>query len=291
MQEINATLEEEIMERQKAQDELIANRDFLLASEAKLKHYAFELERTNKELQNFANIVAHDFRAPMVNLKGFSQELGYSLSDLKEIMQSMLVHLPAKDRKKAEGLIEQDVPDALQFIHSSVDRLDRMVAALLKLAREGRREMIFKQVDCGELVNSILHSFEHQITQKGIRVKVGPMPTINTDRLAMEQIMGNLLDNAIKYLQPDRPGEINISCTASDEEYLFSVADNGRGITAEDQEKVFEIFRRAGKQDVPGEGMGLAYVKTLIRHLGGNVWCESELGVGTKMNFTVPKTI
>ncbi len=289
LQEINATLEEEIVERQQSQEELRVSRDALMVSKAKLKQYAAELEKTNRELQNFANIVAHDFRAPLVNLKGFSRELDYSLNELRQIFHNVVKHLPEQDKMKVEEVIAKDVPDALQFIHSSVDRLDRMIAALLKLAREGRREMIYKQVDCGELINGILQSFDHQIAQKGIQVEVGPMPIIETDYLAMEQIIGNLLDNAIKYLDPGRPGKISIFCTDNDNEYLFSVQDNGQGISIEDQEKVFEIFRRVGKPDVPGEGMGLAYVQALIRHMGGKVWCESEPGVGTKMNFVIPK--
>ena len=289
LQDVNATLEEEIMERQAAQEALIASRDSLLVSEAHLKRHTTELVETNKELKSFVNIVAHDFRAPMVNLKGFSNELTYALTDVKQIVQEALVHLPEQSQGKAEELIERDIPDALQFIHSSVDRLDRMVATLLKLAREGRREMIYKQVDCKELVNIILRTFDHQIAQKGIQITVGPLPTIETDHLAMEQIISNLLDNAIKYLEPGRPGKISLSCADNGDEYQFKVEDNGRGICIQDQEKVFEIFRRVGNQDVPGEGMGLAYVRTLVRQLGGKVWCESEQSVGAAIFFAIPK--
>lgn len=289
LQEINAMLEEEITERNTVEQTLRGNRDALLLSEAKLKHYIAEMELSNKEMQNFANIIAHDFRAPIVNLRGFSQELEYSLVNLQQIIKDVVMHLPAEDQKKADELLKEDVPEALRFIHSSVDRLDRMVAALLKLAREGRRELVFEPIDCNKLISVILQSFDHQILQKGIQVTVGSMPVIETDHLALEQIIGNLLDNAIKYLEPGRPGKINIFCVENSDEYLFCVQDNGRGISNEDQEKVFEIFRRAGKSDVPGEGMGLAYIRTLTRNLGGRVWCESEVGVGTKMNFTLPK--
>ncbi|BBB90543.1 MAG TPA: MASE3 domain-containing protein [Methylomusa anaerophila] len=289
LQDINAALEEEIAERQAIQEALLASRDALLDSEAQLKHYAAEMAETNKELKNFANIVAHDFRTPMVNMKGFSRELGYALTELKQIINGEMPHLPEESRRKLDALLEKDVPDALQFIHSSVDRLDRMLAALLKLAREGRREIINTEVDMGKLLNGVLRSFEHQITQKGIQIEVGPLPIIQTDYLAMEQIISNLLDNAIKYMKPDRPGKIAVFCTDNNDEYLFNFQDNGRGMAAEDCEKIFELFRRAGKQDVPGEGMGLTYVRTLIRQMGGKVWCESEPGVGTQIKFTLPK--
>ncbi|BBB92010.1 MAG TPA: ATP-binding protein [Methylomusa anaerophila] len=290
LQNINAMLEEEIMERQAAQEALVRSRDSLITRETQLRHYAAELVNTNKELRDFANIVAHDFRTPMVNLKGFSQELDHSLADLKQILKDQVLHFPEKFRRQVNELLDRDVPEALTYIHSSVDRLDRMVAALLRLARLGRREMIYHEVDIGKLINTVLQSFYHQIEKKNIHIEIGPMPQIETDHLAIEQIMANLLDNAIKYLASDRRGEISVACTDNGSEYMFSVKDNGRGIAAADREKIFEIFRRSGTQDLPGEGMGLAYVRTLIRHLGGRLWCESELGIGTKMNFTVPKS-
>jgi signal transduction histidine kinase len=86
-----------------------------------------------------------------------------------------------------------------------------------------------------------------------------------------------------------RTGEIGIYSVDNGVEYQFIVQDNGRGISPADCEKIFEIFHRAGNQNLPGEGMGLAFVKTLLRQLSGRVWCESTLGAGTKINFTVPK--
>ncbi|MDR3592576.1 MAG: cache domain-containing protein [Negativicutes bacterium] len=258
-------------------------------SQERLKHYAADLEEANKELKSFASIVAHDFRTPMVNLKGFSQELRYSLDELKEIIEAESASLLPAARERLDALFKGDLPDALRFIDSSVDRLDRMVNVLLNLAREGRREMIYRKVDVGELVAGLLRSFDHQLARNGIEVQIEPLPFIDTDQAAMEQIIGNLLDNAIKYLEPGRPGKIAVSCRVSGDEYLFSIQDNGRGIATEDLEKVFEIFRRAGRQDVPGDGLGLAFVRTLVRRMGGRIWCQSQLGVGTVMHFTVPK--
>ena len=115
------------------------------------------------------------------------------------------------------------------------------------------------------------------------------MPIIRSDPLALEQIFSNLMDNAVKYLDPSRPGKISITAISTENEYLFSIRDNGRGIAEEDLSKIFDLFRRVGKQDVPGDGMGLAYIRTILRQLGGGVWCESKLGVGTTMFFTVPQ--
>lgn len=104
----------------------------------------------------------------------------------------------------------------------------------------------------------------------------------------MEQLFGNLLDNAIKYLDPGRPGAIAVSAERSETKTVFHIRDNGRGMAKEDISKTFELFRRVGTQDVPGEGMGLAYVKTIVRLMGGRIWCESEPGQGTTVSFSLP---
>jgi len=137
------------------------------------------------------------------------------------------------------------------------------------------------------LVQASLESLAHQIEERQVEVTVGPLPEVVADRTSMEQIMGNLLGNAVKYLEPDRPGEIEITAERGPNETTFHTRDNGRGIAAEDMDKVFAPFRRVGRQDVPGEGMGLPYVQALVRRHGGRIWCESELGVGTTFSFTI----
>lgn len=110
------------------------------------------------------------------------------------------------------------------------------------------------------------------------------MPTLHCDRLALEQIFGNLLDNATKYLDPVRPGALRIEAEQLGSDQLIHIHDNGRGIAAENMVKVFAPFRRAGKIDSQGEGMGLAYVCTL----GGRISCSSSFGVGTTFTLTLP---
>ena len=266
---------------------LLATEKMMQANEVQMKFFADELAATNIELKAFAYIIAHDFRTPMVNLKGYSRELGDAMADLAQIIGDPVLGLPENSRIKAKRLLETDMPEAMGFIDSSVDRLSRMVDALLKLARLGRRELHRREVDLGKLVAGAIDSFGPQIEQLGAAVSVGPLPQIETDQLAMEQIFGNLLDNAVKFLDPERRGEIAVSCAVEGDDYIFCVEDNGRSIAAADLEKIFDLFKRAGKQDVPGEGMGLAYVRTLVRQLGGKVWCESTPDVGTKMCFMV----
>jgi len=119
----------------------------------------------------------------------------------------------------------------------------------------------------------------------------GRMPTIVSDRLALEQVFGNLLDNAIKYLSADRPGRITVSSKSQPGWISVEMADNGRGIAAADHERIFDLFRRAGIQDKAGEGIGLAHVRALVRRLGGDVTVESEIGQGSRFTVSLPRTL
>lgn len=257
-------------------------------AEEQLKRYADELKQANEEMKNFAYIVSHDLRAPLVSIKGFAGELNYALKALDGVVEIGLPHLNDKDRTNAENVYKKDVPQAIEFINSSVSRMDGLIAAVLSLSRLGHRELKPEPVDMTSLARSILKSLAHQLGKNNVNVSVAELPLITADRLSMEQVMGNILDNALKYLEPGRDGEIVITAEMGAEETTFHIRDNGRGIAKEDMHKVFEIFRRAGKQDVPGEGMGLAYVKTLIRRHGGRIWCESEPGKGSVFSFTSP---
>jgi len=138
------------------------------------------------------------------------------------------------------------------------------------------------------LVKETLKTLAHQIEQRQVKITVAPLPKIMADRLAMEQITSNILTNAIIYLDPIRPGEIEVTAECRAKETTFHIRDNGQGIAKESLPKVFEPFRRFGQPDVPGEGMGLAYVQALVRRHSGLIWCQSEVGVGTTFSFTIP---
>jgi len=122
-------------------------------------------------------------------------------------------------------------------------------------------------------------------------VTAADLPQVTADRTALEQIFGNLLANALLYLVPGRPGRIEVGGTRGKSETTFWVRDNGRGIAAEDADKVFAPFRRAGKQDVPGEGMGLSYVHTMVRQHGGRIWFESMPDMGATFFFTLTNSL
>ena len=108
--------------------------------------------------------------------------------------------------------------------------------------------------------------------------------------MAIEQILSNLIENASKYLQPGRPGEIRVSAEQRRDRVIVSVADNGRGIDPRDHQRIFDLFRRSGQQDQPGEGIGLAHVRALAYRLGGTIDVESQLGQGSTFRLNLPAT-
>jgi signal transduction histidine kinase len=191
----------------------------------------------------------------------------------------------------AADALRVDIPEALEFISNAVDRMDRLIAAILNLSRMGYRELEPERLNTGHLVYGTLETLAYQINRHQVTVTVGDLPEIIADRVAMEQIFANLLTNAVNYLDPERPGVIRVTGERLSDETVFRVQDNGIGMPAEDLERIFQVFQRAGALNVPGEGMGLAYVRTLVRRHGGRIWCESEPGNGSTFVFTVADQI
>ena len=241
-----------------------------------------DLTLANDEIQRFAYIVSHDLRSPLVNIMGFTSELEQAAHTLTSLAQT--AEWPAQAKEAAN----EDIPEALRFIKASTSKMDRLINAILKLSREGRRTLASEDLDMGVLIDDLVASMRHQAKTKDVEVTIGPMPHLQADRIAVEQIFGNVVDNALKYLKTDRPGRIAITAATADSQISFRIADNGRGIAARDFERIFELFRRAGDQNVPGEGIGLAHVRALVRRLGGGIECESEVDCGTTFTITLP---
>lgn len=243
-----------------------------------------ELRQANEEIQNFAYVVSHDLRAPLVNIMGFTSELEVMRKDLLDHNRAERV---AEDTDPEDAL-GRDFDEALHFIKSSIARMDRLIKAILKLTREGRREFNLEQIDMTELVGSIADGLGYQAQVSGASIDMEPLPPFLGDRLALEQIFGNLLENALKYLRDDTPGQIRVTGHSTPAELIYEIADNGRGIEDKDLARIFDIFRRSGPQDRPGEGIGLTHVKTLVRRLGGTISVHSKPGQGSTFVVTLP---
>jgi len=248
-------------------------------------------EQLVRELKEFSNAVSHDLRSPLVNLMGFSREIEAALAVIRPVIDEALAASDEKRKKALTAAFYQDLPEAVEYIKTAVASMERLTEAILKLSRLERRELRLERLDMNAIARDTLKSLGHQIKARGIRLSVGNLPETAADRVAVEQIFSNLIGNAVNYLDPGRAGEIEIGGEGRPDENVFFVRDNGRGIKACDVEKVFNLFERLGTDSVAGEGMGLAYVRALVRRHGGDVFCESEVGVGSKFTFSISKRI
>ncbi len=253
-----------------------------------LEKYAKKLKQANEEVKQFAYIISHDLRAPLVNIKGYSTELRYAADEISSLMSSVTPHLNEEQKESLSRVIKEDMPEALGFIESSANKMDYFISAILKLSHLGRHKLIPEKIDTRSIVESVLNDMAHQIEKCRAKITFGTLPPIIADKTSIEQIVGNILNNALKYHAPERQLKIDIAAEQADKEITIHVCDNGRGIAADDMDKVFAPFRRAGEQNVPGEGMGLSYVQAIVRRHGGQIWCESEQNVGTTFSFTIP---
>jgi signal transduction histidine kinase len=241
-----------------------------------------DLRESNDEIQRYAYIVSHDLRAPLVNVMGFTSELEETRAEVRAALEGH----PQAER------IDSDLGEALGFIKAAVNRMEALIAAILKLSREGRRQFMPEPLDMTALLRSVADAQRHQAEAAGAVVTIAPdLPSIVADRLAVEQVFGNLLDNAVKYLDSSRLGRVTVTArSAGTRGVCFTVTDNGRGIAARDHTRIFELFRRSGAQDRPGEGIGLAHVKALVRSIGGRIDMTSKLGAGTTFSVTLPRS-
>ena len=283
--------------RDVAEDQL---RDNNLNLEATVDARTADLREANDEIQRFAYIVSHDLRSPLVNIMGFTSELEELRTDIfrriATLGRASALALPGPATaddiepvlENQDKQLSEDFSEALGFIKSSIAKMDRLITAILNLTREGRREFEPVRIETRELIESIVSTVAHQAAEAEAQIHIEPLPSIISDRLALEQIFSNLIDNALKYLKPGVPGEIHVRGRTKLGFAIFEVTDNGRGIDPKDHQRIFDLFRRAGEQDKPGQGIGLAHVRALVRRLGGTMSVSSELHNGSTFTITLP---
>ena len=248
-----------------------------------------DLREANDEAQRFAYIVSHDLRSPLVNIMGFTSELEALREDTFRRLEALRGPNADAADKKADGQLSADFDEAISFIRTSISKMDRLINAILKLSREGRREFKPERVDMTALLEAIKANATIQAEAANAVITTSRLPAVASDRLALEQIFSNLVENAIKYLRPGVPGQIEITGRAAGPNNIYDVRDNGRGIDSKDRERIFELFRRAGTQDKPGEGIGLAHVRARVRRLGGTITLTSAPGKGSTFSVVLPK--
>ncbi|MBI1405272.1 MAG: histidine kinase [Caulobacter sp.] len=259
--------------------------------ESAVEDRTVDLRRANDEIQRFAYIVSHDLRSPLVNIMGFTSELEAASIPLQDLVTRAEAEAPGILTDEAREAVRTDLPEAAGFIRASTQKMDRLINAILRLSRDGRRVLAPELLDMHGLVAGIAASLKHRTDELGASITVEALPDLVSDRVAMEQILSNLIENATKYLQPGRPGEITVRGRMDGIRAIYEVQDNGRGIDPKDHDRIFDLFRRSGVQDQPGEGIGLAHVRALAYRLGGVISCDSELDQGATFRLSLPAVL
>jgi signal transduction histidine kinase len=245
-----------------------------------------ELERKNKEFEQVINITSHDLRSPLVNIEGYSKELNYSLKELTSTLDNK--DIPANVKEKIDPIVQQNIPESLRFIHKSVLKMSTLLKSLLTLSKLGRIELNIEDINMNEILSDIIANHKFRLKELGVNTEVSELPQCKGDRIQVNQLFSNILENAVKYLDPERPGIIKIIGYTKGDQSVYCVEDNGIGIVPEYQEKIFEIFHRLEPDKVKGEGLGLTIVHKIVERLQGRVWVESELGQGSKFFVSLP---
>lgn len=236
------------------------------------------LAQQTQDMEEMVHIVAHDLRSPMTALYGF---VHVALDELKELRGKLNEEGFAAETY-ADGIAEP-LRDAIR----SVEKLNRMVQRLLEFSRSARGTYAFESIELGRLVQGVVRSLRFQITKKEIDIRVGLLPNVRGDRVQLEALFSNLIDNAIKYMGDGEAKEIHIGCQTDDGKAVYYVRDTGVGMTSDQVPRAFLPFQRFHTDAAPGDGIGLPHVRKIVERHGGKIWCESEPGAGSTFFFTL----
>jgi len=226
-----------------------------------------QLLTMNRELEQFAYVASHDLQEPLRSLISFTDLLKTEYKDLL-------------DKKGEQYLI---------FIQKSSKRMQQLVKDLLDYSRIGKEKELVS-VNCNELLEEVVSDISFSVKESHAEVTVNNLPVINGYKTELRQLFQNLLSNSIKFSLKDKAPVISVSAIKQDKEWIFSVTDNGIGISADDQYKIFVIFKRLhNRNEFEGNGIGLAHCKKIVEMHGGHIWVISKPGEGSTFNFTIPQ--
>jgi PAS domain S-box-containing protein len=225
-----------------------------------------DLERSNKDLEQFAYVASHDLQEPLRTVSSYTQLLA----------------------KRYAGRLDQDAHDFINYAVEGANRMQRLIQDLLAYARITTRGGIFAPLDLHEALGEAIANLQTTIQESAAVVTNDELPTVNADHRQLVQVFQNLIGNGIKYRKEDEPPHIHIFADRTGREWIISVKDNGIGIDPQYFNRLFIVFQRLhGKQEYSGNGIGLALCKRIVVRHGGRIWVESALGKGALFRFTI----
>lgn len=235
-----------------------------LANE-QLRRTSGALQEKVNDLENVHRTLSHDLRAPLRSILGFSRALAESL----------------------DGKLDDEAQGHLDRVLRAGQRMQAMLDDLFRLLKLSAIEGMTSQLDVNVVLGDVVENLRGDLDATGGVVTHDALPTIRANRSLLSQILQNLIANAIKFRGPEPP-RIHVGVSSSGDSWRFAVGDNGVGIPAEDHERMFQLFQRRDSTTA-GTGVGLALVKRAVEKLGGTIWIESRVKVGTTFYFTVPR--
>jgi chemotaxis family two-component system sensor kinase Cph1 len=256
------------------------------ANEEELQRVVGELAEKNKELEAIVYTVSHDLRSPLVNVQGFGKQLNRACDAIRTAIASAPEGaVPVEQLKQP---VEVAIPQALKFINAGVIKMETLLAGLLRYSRLGRVALTIRPLNLNGMLAEIIAAMKFQLDEAAAEVSVAPLPTCLGDNVQTSQVFGNLLDNALKYRHPSRPLRVTITGALQDGQAIIAVADNGIGIAAEHQVKVFDIFHRLNPDASSGEGLGLTIAQRVLERQKGRIWVEGRPGEGSTFFVSLP---
>lgn len=232
------------------------------------KRYTEELKQSNEQLEQFAYVVSHDLQEPLRMVASYLQLL----------------------KRRYHNKLGEDADDFINYAVDGSERMSGMIKALLQYSRIGTRGRAFSLVDANKSLKVAIMNLSLLITDHKAKITYDTLPMVQADENQLQQLFQNLISNAIKY-RAKAPPKIHISTISKNNHLQFSIKDNGIGIPAEDNERIFMIFQRLGHaKNVQGTGIGLAICKRIVERHGGKIWIESMPGKGSTFYFTLPQT-